>query len=128
MSQMKKLLSIAMLLFFMMGQVNLTWAMHYCGDKLMSSEVSLAPEKSDCCGDEGTKSMDCCADEVTVADSDDFFGKTEINLDLSPSFVLALVYSFLNISLTLEEPQRYEIAQKGIPIADLNILYQNFLI
>ena len=125
---MKKLLSIALLLFFMMGQVNLTWAMHYCGDELMSSEVSLAPEKSHCCGDEGTKSMDCCADEVTIADSDDFFGKTEINLDLSPSFVLVLAYSFFITPISIEEPQRYEIAQKGIPIPDLNILYQNFLI
>lgn len=122
------MLSIAMLLFFVMGQVNLAWATHYCGDQLISSEVSLAPEKSDCCGDESTANMDCCEDEVTVADADDFFGKSDIQIDLSPDFAIAFVVTFFNLELPFSTQEWDREAPENLPQLDLTILYQTFLI
>lgn len=117
-----------MLIFFVMGQVNLAWATHYCGDELMSSEVSLAPEKSDCCGDEMPKEMDCCESDITVVDSDDFFGKSEIKVNVSPEFALALTFTFFNIELPVEIQTWGDISSHAPPTPDLTILYQTFLI
>ncbi|MHA7130121.1 HYC_CC_PP family protein [Algoriphagus namhaensis] len=124
---MKSLVSISLLLFFLLGQVNLAWATHYCGDNLISSELSLAPEKPDCCGDTEVP-MDCCEDEITQADADDFFGKPEIQVDLSPEFVLAYFAVFFPIELSAVGEQWPKASLPVAPIRDFQILYQSFLI
>jgi hypothetical protein len=127
---MKSLLSTFLLLFFLMGQVNLTWAKHFCGDELVSSKVTLAAEGHDCCESEkGSKvPMDCCEDEISTADSDDFFGKTEFQVKISPEFILAyaLVFGFPPAEKQTAEKPDFEFPDKPIP--DLNILHQTFLI
>ena len=127
---MKSLLSTFLLLFFLMGQVNLTWAKHFCGDKLVSSKVTLAVEGHDCCESEkgSTAPMDCCEDEISTADSDDFFGKTDFQVKIPPEFILAsvFVFGFSPVENKLAEQPEFEFPDKPIP--DLNILYQTFLI
>lgn len=129
-AEMKSLLSTFLLLFFLMGQVNLTWAKHFCGDELVSSKVTLAEEGHDCCESEkGSKvPMDCCEDEISRADSDDFFGKTEFQVKISPEFILAyvFVFGFPPVENKLAEQPEFEFSDKPIP--DLNILHQNFRI
>lgn len=127
---MKSLLSTFLLLFFLMGQVNLTWAEHFCGDKLVSSKVTLAAESHDCCESEkGSKvPMDCCEVEISTADSDDFFGKTDFQIKISPEFILAyaFVFGFSPAENQLAEQPEFEVPDKPIP--DLNILHQTFRI
>lgn len=125
---MKKILSSILLFIFFAGQINLAWASHFCGDKLVSSELTLNPKSSDCCGSEAKTPMDCCEDEVSQADSDDFFKKTEIKTQISPEFVLAYVLSvvdFEEIEADFLTPTHYF---PDIPIPDLQVLHQIFLI
>lgn len=127
---MKSLLSTFLLLFFLMGQVNLTWAKHFCGDKLVSSKVSLAAESHDCCETEkGTIiPLDCCENEILTADSDDFFGKTDFQVTISPEFIHAYAFMFGFSPAEKQGADRPEFAFPDRPILDLNILHQTFLI
>jgi hypothetical protein len=126
---MKTILSTFLLAFFLMGQVNLTWAKHFCDDKLVSSELTLKAKAKDCCGEKTSKvPMDCCEDEISTADADDFFGKADFNLKISPEFVLAFAYSFgLVISPSLETPTPKPDSPDK-PYRELYILYETFLI
>nr|WP_310105342.1 hypothetical protein [Algoriphagus sp. 4150] len=119
-----------MLLFFLTGQVNLTLAAHYCGDELKSTEVSVAPGKTDCCGTNASKTSDpdCCSDEYTSSESDDYFGKAQFQVQLSPEFVLAYVLTFPGIQLEAVQISNPEYLFPDRPIPDLNILHQTFLI
>lgn len=125
---MSRILSTTMLLFFFLGQINLSWAKHYCGDKLVGSEISIAPEKSDCCGDESENPMNCCEDQLTTVDADDHFSKSEIKAWVSPEFVLAYtlnLYKSLSPKIDLIAFNRY---QENLPVPDFLILHQRFLI
>ncbi len=113
-----------------MGQVNLTWVKHICGDKLVSSQVTLADERHDCCesGKESKVPMDCCEDEILTADSDDFFCQNNFQVKISPEFILAyaFVFGFPPAEKQLLVQPEFEITD--MPIQDLNILHQTFLI
>jgi hypothetical protein len=125
---MKKLFSITMLLFFFLGQVNLSWAKHYCGDILITSEVSVAPEKSDCCGDESTKIIACCEDQITTANSDDHFSRSAFQVSVSPDFVVAYTFSFFSVLIPETAYSPCQIDHQNIPIPDFQLLHQYFLI
>jgi hypothetical protein len=125
---MKQLLSITMLLFFFLGQVNLSWAKHYCQDILITSEVSIAPGKSDCCGDESAKIIECCEDQITTADSDDHFSKSEFPFSVSPDFVLAYTLTFFCILMPETDESHHQTDHRNLPIPDFQLLYQSFLI
>lgn len=127
---MKSIISSIMLLFFLAGQVNLTLAAHYCGDELKSTEVTVAPEKINCCGGALKKipDPDCCSDKYTSSDSDDYFGKTQFQVQLSPEFVLAYILTIPDVFLEDIEIFNHEYLFPDRPIPDLNILYQSFLI
>ncbi|MEB2775947.1 hypothetical protein SYJ56_11560 [Algoriphagus sp. D3-2-R+10] len=127
---MKSIISSLMLLFFLTGQVNLTLAAHYCGDELKSTEVTVAPEKTDCCGVDLEKNpdSDCCSDEYTSSDSDDYFGKANFQVQLSPEFILAYVLTIPDILLEDIEISNPKYLFPDRPIPDLNVLYQSFLI
>lgn len=125
---MKLLISLLMLLFFLTGQINLTLAAHYCGDELKSTEVSIAPEKTDCCGAKMNQDPDCCTDEYASSDSDDYFGKAQFQIQLSPEFVLAYVLTVPGVQLETIQLSNPEYLFPDRPIPDLNILHQSFLI
>lgn len=127
---MQSIISSLMLLFFLTGQVNLTLAAHYCGDELKSTEVTVAPEQIDCCGTDASKTSDseCCSDEYTSSDSDDYFGKAQFQVQLSPEFVLAYVLTIPTIFFEDIETSNPDYLFPDRPIPDLNVLYQSFLI
>jgi ketosteroid isomerase-like protein len=125
---MKQLFSITMLLFFFLGQVNLSWAKHYCEDILITSKVSVAPEKSDCCEDESEKIIACCEDQITTANSDDHFSKSEFQVSVSPDFRLAYTFSFFSILIPETADSSYQIDHQNLPIPDFQLLHQSFLI
>lgn len=117
-----------MLLFFLTGQINLTLAAHYCGDELKSTEVSIAPERTDCCGADINQDPDCCTDEYASSDSDDYFGKAQSQVQISPEFVLAYVLTIQGLSIEDTEDSNPEFLYPDLPIPDLNILHQSFQI
>jgi len=111
-----------------MGQVNLTMASHFCGEELVSTNVGVNVEKDHCCGDEEKAPKDCCQDQIAQADSDDFFGKAEIDLKVSPSFLLA--YTIVLSSEIEKDIQKssFSLEDESVPIPDYQILLQTFLI
>ncbi|REG81225.1 HYC_CC_PP family protein [Algoriphagus antarcticus] len=127
---MKAIISTLMLLFFLTGQINLTLAAHYCGDELKSTDVTIAPERSDCCGVDLVQvpEADCCSDVYTSSDSDDYFGKTQFQVQLSPEFVLAYVLTIASIQLAEIQISNPEYLFPDRTIPDLTILHQSFLI
>ncbi|MEP0713617.1 hypothetical protein [Algoriphagus sp.] len=127
---MKSIISTLMLLFFLTGQINLTLAAHYCGDELKSTEFTIAPEKTDCCGVELSLANDpgCCSDEYASAESDDYFGKADFQIHLSPDFVLAYVMTIPGQEAAELLPSRSVYLFPDRPTPDLTILHQSFLI
>ncbi|PZX52003.1 HYC_CC_PP family protein [Algoriphagus chordae] len=129
-NSMKAILASLMLLFFLTGQINLTLAAHYCGDELKSAEVTISPEKTDCCGVDLTENpdSDCCSDKYASSDSDDYFGKTHFQVQLSPDFVLAYALILPGIQTESIQISNPEYLFPDRPIPDLTILHQSFLI
>jgi hypothetical protein len=129
-NSMKSIFSFLMLLFFLTGQANLTLAAHYCGEELKSTEVTIMPERSDCCGIDiiQVPKADCCSDEYTSSDSDDFFGKTQFQIQISPEFVLAYVLTIPGILIEDIQVSNPEYLSPDRTIPDLIILHQSFLI
>ncbi|MDN3205905.1 HYC_CC_PP family protein [Algoriphagus sediminis] len=125
---MKKILSISLLMIFLMGQVNLTMASHFCGEELVSTNVGVNVQKDHCCGDKEKAPKDCCEDQIAQADADDFFGKTKIDLKVSPSFLLA--YTIVLSSGIEKDIQKsaFSLENESVPIPDYQILFQTFLI
>lgn len=119
-----------MLLFFLTGQINLTLAAHYCGDELKSTEIGIAPENSDCCSSDQGVNIDpnCCSDKYTASDSDDYFGKAQFQVHLSPDFVLAYVLTIPGIEVEDISLSNTHYLLSDRPSPDLNILHQSFLI
>ncbi len=127
---MKTIISTLMLLFFLTGQINLTLAAHYCGDELKSTELTVAPEKGDCCGTSiGQKAApDCCTDEYSSSDSDDYFGKSQSHVQVSPEFILAYVLPIPGFQIEDTQVFNTDYLFPDRPIPNLNILHQSFLI
>ena len=125
---MKQFLSIVLLAFFLMGQVNLTLASHFCGDELMSTELSIAKEKADCCGEEDKVPMQCCDDEVTQADADDYFGKSKVDIKVSPTFILAYALTIFPTSTIDTQAGEFNSDEEDFALPDYHILYQTFLL
>lgn len=127
---MKSIISSIMFLFFLTGQINLTLAAHYCGDELKSTKVTIAPEKTDCCGVDLNITVNpvCCSDEYASSDSDDYFGKTSFQVQLSTDFILAYVLTIPGILSEEIRESNPEYLSPDRKIPDLTILHQCFLI
>lgn len=116
------------MLIFLAGQVNLAWAMHYCGEVLIESELTVYPHSHECCSEEAQADADCCEDQVSQADSDDYFQKSEIKQSLSPEFVLAYVLTWIgSVDADVEASQGFYYHAE-VPTRNLQVLHQIFLI
>ncbi len=128
---MRVFISSILLVFFCLGQVNLSWAKHYCDEKLISSELTLNPDTPNCCDSgkpDSSAPQDCCANEITTADADDYFGKADFDSKLSPVFIWTYVLTFSPAASGIEHMVSPDHVFPDIPIPDLNILHQSFLI
>jgi hypothetical protein len=124
----KKIVSKLLVFLFFAGQVNLAWASHYCEDILVSSNLTLNTSEHDCCGSSSKSPMDCCEDEIARADADDFFEKSDIKTQISPEFFLALVVTFSGLNSFSPDYQSPIDYFPDLPIPDIHLLHQTFLI
>jgi hypothetical protein len=124
----KNILSTLLLFVFFAGQVNLAWAKHYCDEKLVSSELTVNPKSHDCCGSENSAPMDCCEDQIAQADSDDFFEKSEIKTQVAPEFILSYLLTGFGNAVIIPDFSPFYQYISDIPIQDLQVMYQTFLI
>jgi hypothetical protein len=139
---MKRILAISLLFIFIAGQVNLTWATHFCGELAVQRTVSIGAndlscgmEKESCCdedenGFEGAiiTSEECCSNDYYSSDADDFFLKAETESDQLVQF-----YTLYTISLykQLHSVDDHSFLTQNIPILippDKQVLYQTFLL
>lgn len=139
---MKRVISIALLLIFVAGQINLTFAEHFCMSFKIKSSVMVGHGDLDCgmgemmaCDDEEStangpllKAPSCCSNDYYSSDSDDHFNKSEPISGNELLFVAAFVESFLNIDPTNDE--QYAVVASSPPLIqqDRQILYQTFLL
>lgn len=72
--------------------------------------------------------MDCCDDQFTQSDSDEFFGKSKVSLEVNPSFVLAYTLVFFDGLNGDVKTTHFIIDDEDVPIPDYQILFQTFLI
>jgi hypothetical protein len=72
--------------------------------------------------------MDCCEDEIAQSDADDFFKKSEIKTQISPAYVLAYVLTYVGIEAIETDFQTPSSYFPDIPIPDIQVLHQTFLI
>jgi len=89
---MKRFLSISFLIVFLAGQINLTWADHYCMNFKVQSSILIGHGDLDCgmgemesCEEQDNdftfpkfKAPQCCSNDYFSSDSDDHFFKSEI--------------------------------------------------
>jgi len=139
---MKRILSISLLLIFIAGQVNLTWADHYCMNFKVQSSVMIGHGELDCgmgemmeC-DENKNNIhgpvyeapNCCSNDYFSSDSDDEFNKSETLSAQQVSFLT--VYAEAILSFTSENKQQTTFTVCSPPLiqADKQVMYQTFLL
>lgn len=110
---MKRLIATFLLLIFIPGQINLTWADHYCGKRIVKSALMLGHDHLDCgmaemmaCDTEisendieAFKAERCCSNAYYSAESDEYFSKSETSAQQIPVFIIAFTYSFFDNSI-----------------------------
>ncbi|MCG8307239.1 MAG: hypothetical protein MI975_07580 [Cytophagales bacterium] len=145
---MKRFAAISLLLIFIAGQVNLTWATHYCGKFAVERLVSLGVNKSSCCMEEENccdeniccddKTIDaavptiiseeCCSNDYFSSNTDDFFIKSESGNNAQILFVAAYVSS-LHKHVDHPDFKRTQTKEFSFLIApDKQVFYQTFLL
>lgn len=139
---MKRIIAISLLLIFISGQLNLTWAKHFCGMIEVKSSVMLGHGHLDCgmgemaaCEDDmeivdgpSFTAPDCCNNDYYSADSDNFFSKVKTSLDNQVLFAATYTISLFNLN-SVNDAHEYFVASSPPKIQpDLQVLYQTFLI
>ena len=138
---MKRIFAISLLLIFIAGQVNLTWATHYCGSFAVDTSISLGGEKMTCgmeeycCSEESPNvdgpvivNEDCCSNDYHSVDADDYFTKMESSFDKQLLFSASFIVSLFDFSPNNDELGFYLASSPPLIQADRQVLYQNFLL
>ena len=140
--RMKRILAISLLIIFVSGQVNLTWADHFCMSFKVKSALMLGHDHLDCgmgemmeCEDgnsqaEGPvfKTPNCCSNDYYSSDSDDHFNKSE-SISGNQIFILASFVEAL-ISFSPENDEHKILITSSPPLIhqDYQVMYQSFLL
>lgn len=138
---MKRIFAISLLLIFVAGQVNLTWATHYCGNFAVDNSISLGEEKLTCgmekycCNEESPNvdgpvivNEDCCSNDFHSVDADDYFTKIESSFDRQLVFSASFVVSLFDFCPNHDELDFYLASSSPLIQTDRQVLYQTFLI
>ncbi len=137
---MKRILAISLLFIFIAGQVNLTWATHFCGKLAVQRTVSIGTddlscgmEKESCCDEDENEfegaiitSEECCSNDYYSSEADDFFLKAETESDQLVQF-----YALYTISLYKQlysADDNSFLTQNILIPPDKQVLYQTFLL
>jgi hypothetical protein len=139
---MKRVVAISLLIIFVAGQVNLTWADHYCMSFKVQSSVMLGHGELDCgmgemisCEDEPEdvsspmfKTPGCCSNDYYSSDSDDNFVKTGSLSDAQMIFLAAFTESFIKFFNNDASRNTFIASSPPLIQTDRQILYQTFLL
>lgn len=139
---MKRVIAISLLLIFVAGQVNLTWASHYCMSFKVKSAVMLGQGNLDCgmgnmmdcnedeneCGQSDFEASSCCSNDYITSDSDDFFEKE--NSDFNTQYLFVVAFTEILFSFSAENDQYITLITPSPPLIhpDRQIVYQSFLL
>lgn len=139
---MKRFLAISLLLVFLSGQFNLTWAKHFCGSiEVVNSmtfgkeELSCGMVKESCCSEDSSISdgpilgnVQCCTNDYYSADSDDFFGLTDNSLDNQEMFAASFILSLFDLTPNTDRINLYTASSPPLILCDKQVWYQTFLL
>jgi len=125
----------------LLSSVGLAKTIHLCMGTEMESaigfstieiECEMAKKKADCHSKSDTTSheeKDCCDEEFELLVLDQELQKSTLNLDISPEFVVSLVYTFFGVSIfQAEKNENYTDYPPPVLRQDLQVLHQSFLI
>ena len=139
---MRRILALSMLMIFLAGQVNLTWANHFCMSFKVTSSLMLGQSHLDCGMNEMMHCDDldndftgpvftvpaCCSNDYISSDSDEHFTKSE-NLSNSLLFFNAsYIECFYNLNPGNDEENNIIAFSPPLIQPDLQVLYQTFLL
>lgn len=139
---MKRVLAISLLIIFFAGQVNLTWADHFCMSFKVKSSVMFGQGHLDCgmgemmdCEDECNEinspifeAQSCCSNDYYSSDSDDHFNKSESILGDQILFIASLVETMISFYPDNDEQKKLITSSPPLIHHDRQVMYQTFLL
>jgi hypothetical protein len=140
---MKRVIAISLLLIFISGQVNLTWATHFCGDSaavsnslvLGQTKLNCSSEEISCCDEEGTlsgspsiKNIECCSDDYYSSDADDYFASPESTFKSQILFAVAFSISLFDNIYPAHKNFTQASQARFLVQTDRLVLYQTLLL
>ena len=139
---MKRVLAISLLLIFTAGQLNLTWATHFCGEFAVQNSVAIGIDDLSCgmeeesCCDEDSKEItgpiitteECCSNDYYSSDADDFFIKIESENDKQIQFITVYTVSLYKQLYSTEYKCYTTTNFPRLKSPERQVLYQTFLL
>lgn len=139
---MKRIIAISLLLIFISGQLNLTWASHYCMGFNVKNSLMLGQGQLDCgmgdmmncrdnatdCDEENLKLPSCCSNDYVSSDSDDHFDRSESISNSQIFFIASYAETLLSFNPQNDEEISYIASPPSLMQPDLQVLYQSFLL
>jgi len=139
---MKRAISISLLIVFLAGQVNLTWASHYCGSFKVKSSMMLGHSHLDCgmeetmeCERETTQSggmavekNNCCKTQYFSSDADNFFAGGKTSKPITVDFIIAFTSTCFDFAPNSLVQEYFLIHSPPLIQEKKCILYQSLLI
>lgn len=125
-SEMRKALSISLLMLFITATIGVTVSKHFCGGKL--ADTSLFSAASCGCGDKDMEG-NCCSNESEFFQMDEDYIITSADIDFKLKFTLAFLSAFID-SFFIEEYNSSDYSNYKPPLlnSDIPILVQSFLL
>jgi len=101
----RKIIHIVLSVFFMVATTGITFSMHYCGGKYVSTSINK--ESKSCCEDTGG----CCENKtVHIEVEDDYVSPIQIgNTKVVELYVLFPILFTLNFELSPEENETFKV-------------------
>ena len=139
---MKRILDISLVLIFISGQVNLTWATHFCGEIAVKSSLTIGQDPLDCgigemkCCDETSMTLDvpsiltqeCCSNDYFSADTDDYFYMIESTLNNHVLFAASYIISLFDYTVKNNVHENLADSTRPLTQSDRQVLFQTFLL
>jgi len=135
---MKSTVSILLAFLLLFSTVGMAKTTHWCMGHEMESAIGFGEKHLDCGmelpnEDSTTSSEDpssCCENKTQHLQVDDDFQVSQIEFQLSPSFILPLLQAFVfEVDfLTINEVDFPSEHSPPVPKRDFQLLYQSFLI
>jgi hypothetical protein len=129
-SQLKRFISILLLLLFFLGTTGMPLNVHYCGNMLAGLSIAQQTiDDSDCCGDKD----DCCSDQEVKIDVDkDYLGNSFKQITKGAKAILTHAHSFVQLQIAAVQFVQHNAQDYSPPdylqARSLQVLHCSFLI